>query len=57
MKDFIDVQFQSKYAAPGDTINCIIYLRVLKYYQNARLICKLKGKEKTALTVYRSRTV
>ena len=57
MANFINVQFQSKYACPGDTINCIIQLRVTEFYQNAKLICKLKGKEKTALTVMKTRTV
>ena len=51
MSDYLNVMFQSKYASPGDTVNCIIYLRISKTYKNAKLICKLKGKEKTGITV------
>lgn len=48
---------QNKFAAPGEQINAMIYLSVYQPFQNARLVCRLKGKEKTALTERKSRRV
>lgn len=53
----IDVIFQNKFVSPGDQINCMIYLNVQKYFDHAKLICKLKGKEKTGLTIQEPRRV
>ena len=55
MSDYLNVMFQSKYAAPGDTVNCMIYLRISKAYKNAKLTCQLEGQEKTALRLKNNR--
>ena len=54
IRDHIDAVFQKKFACPGQQLDCIIYLAVSKYHQRARLTCKISGKEKTALTIYRT---